>query len=166
MDSWDTRAGCPSYPHFMRPSIRGLCRSREPLRHVPVIGIAPRQPRWSVARHGPALHLALSPQRRDRAFARLKFIPCDPADQCPVLGVNRTSHVHRRNDAIDPTETCRESYCLLSSTSFQGCSWGEIDLAQDSRDEPGIPILNGSVSRRSIPVCGVLLAGARRCISR
>src|SRR6202011_2709966 len=28
-----------------------------------------------------------------------------------------------------------ESYCLLSSTSFQGCSWGEIDLAQDSRDE-------------------------------
>src|SRR6202171_575507 len=41
-----------------------------------------------------------------------------------------------------PTETCRESYCLLSSTSFQGCPWVEIDLAQDSRDEPGIPSMD------------------------
>src|ERR1700736_3854955 len=55
---------------------------------------------------------------------------------------------------------------LPSLASFQGCSLGEIDLAQDGSDEPGIPISNGSVSRRSIPVCGVLLAGARRCIGR
>src|ERR1700730_11504959 len=86
--------------------------------------------------------------------------------QCLLSGEERTPCGDRETDAMDPTETCRESYCLLSSTSFQGCSWGEIDLAQDSRDEPGVPISNGSVSRRSIPVCGVLLASARRCVSR
>jgi hypothetical protein len=37
-----------------------------------------------------------------------------------------------------PQGTC-ESYRLLSSTSFRGCSWGEIDLVQDGRDEPGTP---------------------------
>src|SRR3984893_7313907 len=85
---------------------------------------------------------------------------------CPLLRDERTKLARGPRSRLDPTETCRESYCLLSSTSFQGCSWGEIDLAQDSRDEPGVPISNGSVSRRSIPVCGVLLASARRCVSR
>ena len=28
----------------------------EPLLNVPVISIGPRKPRWSAARHGPALH--------------------------------------------------------------------------------------------------------------
>ena len=62
----------------------------------------------------------------------------------------------------EPTGTCGESYCLLSSTSFQALFLDEIDLAQDSRNRGFIS--NGSVSRRSIPVCGVLLASARRCV--
>src|ERR1700692_3520775 len=53
-------------------------------------------------------------------------------------GVKRTLRLRGSTSENDPTETCRESYCLLSSTSFKGCSWGEIDLAQDSRDELGI----------------------------
>jgi hypothetical protein len=40
---------------------------------------------------------------------------------------------------------------LQSLASFQGCSWGEIDLAQDRSDEPNIPISNGSVSRGRFP---------------
>ena len=74
-----------------------------------------------------------------------------------LLIFGRFAAVERRN---------RQSYYFLSSTSFEGCSWVEIDLAQGCRDEPGIPISNGSVSRRSIPVCGVLLASARCCVSR
>jgi poly(3-hydroxybutyrate) depolymerase len=48
------------------------------------------------------------------------------------------ARIRRTSGSADPTKTCREFYCLLSSTSFQGCSWVEIDLAQDSRDEPSM----------------------------
>jgi hypothetical protein len=71
--------------------------------------------------------------------AMLSKFPITFRDMPTLIGVDRKSSSHTQNDAFNPTETCRESYCLLSSTSFQGCSWGEIDLAQDSRDEPGTP---------------------------
>ena len=135
---------------------RALQRLKSPIRYICEIFGAPRFSSFST----------LSRKERTSIIRGLSsaFDPVDgahsAASRCHrVVGLDRANH-------IDPTETCRESYCLLASTWVQGCSWGEIDLAQDSRDKPGIPIPNGSVSRRSIPICGVLLAGARRCVSR
>jgi hypothetical protein len=67
-------------------------------------------------------------------------------------------------ECFDPDGTCRETVCCRQHRSR--VVLGAIDLARDSRDEPGIPISNRMVARRSVPVFGVLLASARRCVSR
>jgi hypothetical protein len=63
---------------------------------------------------------------------------------------------------FDPTETCRESCGLLASTVVPGLFLDELDLAQGSKGPTG-HLSSGSVSRRSIPVYGVLLADAEDC---
>ena len=82
--------------------------------------------------------------------------------QWSLSGAKRTSRGSPISVAIDPTETCRESCGLLASTVVPGLFLDELDLAQGSKGPTG-HLSSGSVSRRSIPVYGVLLADAEDC---
>ena len=76
MDSRDTREGCPAIPtlceHHPEPS-----RSRNHLRHVPVVSIGLRQPRWSVA---PARSCLGTPKTKGGAVLLIsENRPCHPS---------------------------------------------------------------------------------------